>query len=172
MTNASFANRGRSLEQLVEHANEQYQAKGLALIQKVATPWTVIRKENQIVSAFPAKKSTVDYIGVVRGRSPVAFDAKQCHDKARFPLSNIEQHQIDFLLNWQKQGGQSFLLIEMTAKYKICRLELDELMQFWNDALNGGRKSIPISEFDGFNTVCQSGGIVLDYLQVFSDYLY
>jgi len=170
VSNTLYANRGKGLEQLIEHANEQYQAKGDALIQKVWVPWKVIWSKGKVTSAYPSEKSTIDYIGVVKGRAPVAFDAKQCHDQKRFPLSNIEPHQIEFLKNWQAQGGTSFLLIEMTTKYKIYRLELDELMRFWNDALSGGRKSIPISEFDGFNVVCQCGGVVLDYLELYGDF--
>jgi len=163
--NINHANRGKSLEDLIIYANEQYKAKGVALIQKVATPWTVIRKGKQIVSAFPAEKSTVDFIGVVKN-IPIAFDAKQCKEYTRFPLINVEQHQLDFLKNWRKQGGTSFLIIEMTALRKIYKVELDEIMRYWLNSLAGGRKSIPVKDFDKFKVVGQASGIVLDYLEV------
>lgn len=167
--NMNHANRGKSLETIIEHANAQYKAKNLALIQKVATPWTVIRKGKQIVSAFPANKSTVDFIGVMKHLSftvPIAFDAKECHEKTRFPLVNIEPHQIDFLGKWQEQGGESFLLIEMTALGKIYKLEFVEVFMYWLDAKANGRKSIPIKDFERFKVVEESGGIVLDYLEL------
>ncbi|MDP4158404.1 MAG: Holliday junction resolvase RecU [Bacillota bacterium] len=163
MTN--FANRGKSLEDLIIYANKQYQSKGLALIQKISTPWTVIRRGKQIVSAFPAEKSTVDFIGVA-GEKAIAFDAKQCHRKTLFPLENIEQHQIDFLGRWQEQGGTAFFIIEMTALGKIYRLELADVHMYWLKSLNDGRKSIPVKDFEKFREVRESGGIVLDYLDL------
>ncbi|MCO1599846.1 Holliday junction resolvase RecU [Desulfosporosinus nitroreducens] len=162
---ANHANLGKSLETLIEHANKQYRAKGLALVQKVATPWQVIRKGKQIVSAFPEEKSTVDFIGVA-GDKAIAFDAKQCHDKTRFPLSNIEPHQMDFLGSWQEQGGTAFFIIEMTVLKKIYRLELADVHMYWLKSLNDGRKSIPVKDFERFLEVKQSGGIVLDYLNL------
>jgi len=167
LSNINYANRGKSLENLIEHANEQYKAKGVALIQKVATPWTVIRRGKAIVSAFPSEKSTVDFIGVISGGSPAAFDAKQCKLATSFPLSNIEQHQLDFLSMWEFNGGTSFLLIEMTELKKIFRVDFHQMMIYWIQAVNGGRKSIPVKDFSNFKEVGQAGGIVLDYLEIF-----
>lgn len=59
-----YANKGKTLELQVNFANEQYLARRVALVQKIPTPWTVIRRGAQIISEFPAQKSTVDYIGV------------------------------------------------------------------------------------------------------------
>jgi len=166
---SNYANRGKSLETLIEHANKQYKAKGVALIQKVATPWTVIRRGKQIVSAFPAEKSTVDFIGIAQDYA-VAFDAKQCKEKTRFPLSNIEQHQMDFLREWARQDGKSFFIIEMSELGKIYKAEFGHISHYWYKALKGGRKSIPIKDFDKFKVVGQAGGIVLDYLGIYGDF--
>ena len=165
MNNTNHANRGKSLETLIEYANAQYKAKGLALIQKVPTPWTVQRVGKRIVSAFPAEKSTVDFIGLSNG-VPIAFDAKQCHNKTSFPLSNIEDHQLKFLHGWKLSGGISFLLIEMTALRKIYRVEHDQIISYCNASAAGGRKSIPIKDFGKFEEVRESNGIVLDYLNL------
>lgn len=155
------------MEVLIEHANEQYKAKGVALIQKVATPWTVIRRGKQIVSAFPAEKSTIDFIGVANGKS-IAFDAKQCHLKTSFPLKNIEPHQIYFMCQWWKNGGVPFWLIEMTSLGEVYRVDHFEMLEYWNVFKGYGRKSIPIKDFDKFEVVGQAGGIVLDYLCIYS----
>ena len=171
MANVNYANRGRSFEELIEYANEQYKAKGVALVQKVATPWTVIREGKQIVSAFPAEKSTVDYIGVTKindGTVPLAFDAKQCKLKTSFPLKNIEQHQLDFLAAWRFQGGTSFVIIEMTTLGKIYKVEFEVIARYWwLGTIAGGAKSIPIKDFAKFKAVGQAGGIVLDYLELY-----
>ena len=129
----------------------------------------MIRLGTQIISAFPAHKSTVDYIGVrnFKGETvPLAFDAKQCMQKTSFPLSNIEQHQLDYLVEWKFHGGTSFFIIEMLALKIIFRVELHEIMSYWLAAEAGGRKGIPLKDFDKFQVLGQAGGIVLDYLGV------
>ena len=81
MLNVNYANRGKSLESLINYANQQYLSKRVALVRHIPTDWTVIRRGKQIISAFPAQKSTVDYIGITSFNGeivPLAFDAKQC----------------------------------------------------------------------------------------------
>ena len=57
MKNADYANRGKPLEDLINYANQQYLAKGVALVQKIPTPWTVVIRRGMRISAFPAQKS-------------------------------------------------------------------------------------------------------------------
>lgn len=161
ISKVNYANKGKSLETLINLSNTQYRQKGIALIQKIATPWTVIRRGEQIVSAFPAEKSTVDYIGLQNG-VPIAFDAKQCHNKTSFPLSRVEPHQIAFLQRWEQEKGDAFFLIEMTSLGKIYRVPLAEITK------ERERKSIPIAEIASFDEVKSAGGIALDYLGAYS----
>lgn len=162
----AHANRGQGLEQLIEYANQQYAAKGIAQIQKVATPWKVIRKGKQIVSAFPEKKSTVDFIGVYKGQA-IAFDAKQTENTTRFPFANIEEHQDLFMYRWMLNGGYAFYLIEFKAHNELFFVPHTYLSAF------GGmenRKSIPYEHLKAkFPTVKQGDGIVLDYLKHVED---
>ena len=104
--------RGSTLEELVNRTNEQYREKGLALIQKIPTPITPVRmdKENRhITLAYFEQRSTVDYIGAVQG-IPVCFDAKEC-STGTFPLQNIHPHQVQFMKEFEKQGGIAFSFI-------------------------------------------------------------
>ena len=104
--------RGSSLEEMVNITNEKYREQNLALIQKVPTPITPIKidKNNRhITLAYFEKKSTVDYMGVVQS-IPVCFDAKECSQDT-FSLQNIHEHQIDFMKEFEGQGGISFILI-------------------------------------------------------------
>ena len=129
----------------------------------------MIRKGKQIVSAFPAEKSTVDYVGIRKDGAPVAFDAKQCHNKTSFPLANIEQHQMEFLQEWDKQGGEAFLLIEMVTIRKIFKLSLEALNFYFALAANGGSKSIKVQHLiESGPEVKSAGGIALDYLGIFA----
>lgn len=56
-----YANRGRAAELVVEMTLRSYAEQGIALIQKIPTPWVVTRRGGAVTGAFPAKKSTVDY---------------------------------------------------------------------------------------------------------------
>ena len=109
--------RGSTLEELINRTNEQYREKGLALIQKVPTPITPIRIDQEhrhITLAYFDKKSTVDYIGAVQG-IPVCFDAKECQTEV-FPLANIHEHQLLFMQEFEKQKGVAFLLLYFAEK--------------------------------------------------------
>ena len=157
------ANRGMAFEELVEYSNRQYAEKGWASIQKVATPWKVVRRGKQIVSAFPEKKSTVDFVGVANGRA-IAFDAKSTRERTRFPLANIEQHQMDFLERFQDQGGIGFFLVEFAKHHEFYIIPFTNMNEYWERARAGGRKSIPYDDMFLFEKVKSGRGIALDYL--------
>ena len=101
--------RGSTLEEFINRTCEQYREKGLALIQKVPTPITPVRIDQQsrhITLAYFDQKSTVDYIGAVQG-IPVCFDAKECATD-NFPLQNIHGHQVAFMKDFERQQGIPF----------------------------------------------------------------
>lgn len=101
--------RGSTLEDMVNRTNERYIEGGLALIQKIPTPITPIKIDQQtrhITLAYFEQKSTVDYIGAVQG-IPVCFDAKECAVDT-FSLQNIHEHQVQFMERFEKQGGVAF----------------------------------------------------------------
>ena len=108
--------RGSTLEDLINHTNESYREKKLALIQKIPTPITPIeidKSSRHITLAYFDQKSTVDYIGAVQG-IPVCFDAKECAVKT-FPLQNIHPHQIKFMEEFEQQGGISFIIVNYAS---------------------------------------------------------
>lgn len=109
--------RGSALEELINHTNDAYKEKHLALIQKIPTPIKPIQIEKEtrhITLAYFDQKSTVDYIGTVQG-IPVCFDAKECA-KDTFPIANIHEHQIAFMEEFERQGGVAFLLVSYTNR--------------------------------------------------------
>ena len=141
--------RGSILEEMIGHVIEDYRKNGLALIQKVPTPITPIdidKKTRHITLAYFDQKSTVDYIGVVQS-IPVCFDAKECA-KSTFPLTNIHDHQIEFMADFEKQGGISFLIIYFSTTGEFYYMRFEEMMNFVNRAKNGGRKSFTLDELD------------------------
>ena len=159
--------RGSTLEDLINRTNEKYLENGLALIQKIPTPITPINidKENrQITLAYFDQKSTVDYIGAVQG-IPVCFDAKECAVDT-FSLQNIHEHQVEFMVNFEKQGGIAFLIIYYSHKDLFYYLNLEQLLVFWKRAKEGGRKSFRFEGLDPKFEMPKKHGILVPYLDM------
>ena len=154
---------------LINRTNEKYLENGLALIQKIPTPITPINidKENRhITLAYFDQKSTVDYIGAVQG-IPVCFDAKECAVDT-FSLQNIHDHQVEFMVNFEKQGGIDFLIIFYSHKNLFYYLNLEQLLVFWKRAKDGGRKSFRFDELDPKFEIPRKHGILVPYLDMLS----
>ncbi len=157
--------RGSVLEELINRTNEKYRTNGLALIQKVPTPITPIKMDKEsrhITLAYFEQKSTVDYIGVVQG-IPVCFDAKECATDT-FALANVHEHQVNFMDEFEKQGGVAFILIHYTAKDYFYYLPFRDLKRFWDRAADGGRKSFRFEELDPKFEITHKQGVVVSYL--------
>jgi recombination protein U len=160
--------RGSMLEEMINLTNTKYREKRLALIQKVPTPITPISidKENRhITLAYFEQKSTVDYIGVVQG-VPICFDAKECAVDT-FSINNVHDHQIAFMKEFEEQNGLAFLLIYYKKHDIYYYLTFERLYEFWNRALNGGRKSFRFDELDLNYQISVQGGCI-HYLEMLS----
>lgn len=141
--------RGSTLEELINRTNEKYRENGLALIQKIPTPITpmkIDKESRHITLAYFDQKSTVDYIGSVQG-IPVCFDAKECAVDT-FSLQNIHAHQVAFMRDFEKQKGVAFFLLYYTHRDTLYYLTFRRLLEFWNRAQEGGRKSFRLEELD------------------------
>ena len=157
--------RGSTLEDMINKTNEKYRDAGLALIQKVPTPITPVRIDQEsrhITLAYFDQKSTVDYIGAVQG-IPICFDAKECA-KDTFALQNIHEHQVQFMGDFEKQGGVAFFLIYFTQKDLFYYLPYEMLLYFWNRAQEGGRKSFRYEELNPEYILPKKSGVLVPYL--------
>ena len=159
--------RGSTLEELVNLTNELYRSKGLALVQKVPTPITPVRFDGEtrtISLAYFDQKSTVDYIGAAQG-VPICFDAKETARKS-FPMINIHKHQIEFMQDFEKQGGAAFLLIHFTHADEYYYLPFGDLMEHYTKMEQGGRKSIAYVDFKKEWLIQSKSGFYIHYLEV------
>lgn len=157
--------RGSALEEYINHTNEYYSNKGLALIQKIPTPITPIqidKEHRHITLAYFDQRSTVDYIGAVQG-IPVCFDAKECKTNT-FPLQNVHEHQIAFMEKFEQQGGIAFLLIYYTEKQLLYYMRYCEIRSFWERMEHGGRKSIRFEELTEDFFIKLKNGFLVPYL--------
>lgn len=130
------------LEKLIEDKCNEYIENKIAKIYKVPTSFTIIRKGKQIVSAFPKKKSTIDFMGSYKGQA-IAIETKSTNTTSSFPFSNIAEHQWEFFDFWNNDS---------LGYYIVWFKELNEMflvdakvMQVARDTL--GRKSAPYDWF-------------------------
>ena len=164
--------RGSAFEEMIDLTNQLYLQRGLAIIQKVPTPITPVEVDNKartITSAYFEKKSTVDFIGVAQGLA-ICFDAKETN-QLNLPLRNIHPHQIEFMENFRKQRGVSFLLVNFLVKGEMFLLPVEVLARYHSQAQQGGRKSIPYSDFDPALMVPNKNGFPVHYLVAVNAYI-
>lgn len=159
--------RGSTLEDLINQSNEKYRSGKLALIQKVPTPIKPInidKDTRHITLAYFDQKSTVDYIGCVQG-IPVCFDAKECN-ASTFTLQNIHEHQVQFMKEFEEQGGISFIILYYTAKDEMYYVPFSDIIKFWERAESGGRKSFTYDEINKEFKIRSHSGIMVHYLEM------
>jgi len=164
--------RGSAFEELINMTNQLYQQKGLAVIQKIPTPITPVAVDNRahrITEAYFEKKATVDYIGVAQG-IPICFDAKETQD-TYLPLRNIHAHQVEFMEDFRKQQGVSFLLVSFAKMGKVFLLPSETLAVHYDTAQKGGRKSIPVDTFNPAYLIENKQGFPVHYLVAINAYL-
>ena len=157
--------RGSTLEDLINYTNDIYKEKNLALIQKIPTPITPIdidKSSRHITLAYFDQKSTVDYIGAIQG-IPVCFDAKECATDT-FPLQNVHEHQVNFMNDFEKQGGISFLIVHFTNRDEMYYIPLKDLNRFWDRQIKGGRKSFRYEEINKEYLIKSQGEMPVHYL--------
>ena len=142
MKNTLFGNRGMFLENILNDSNTYYNSIERCLIYKKPTPIKVLNvsypndRSHLIDKAVYSSISTLDYNGIYREKY-IEFDAKECHSKTSFPLSNIKDHQLEHIKKVIKQKGLAFLIIFMNNKFFLLKGE--DIIDFIN---NTDRKSI------------------------------
>ena len=157
--------RGSLFEDMINRTNDVYREKGLCLIQKIPTPITPVEmnSDRQITLAYFDSKSTVDYIGACQS-IPVCFDAKELKTDT-FPLQNVHEHQIEFMKDFEAQGGISFIVVYYTHRDEMYYVPFRDLLRFWERMKAGGRKSFRFEEIDRAFLVRRKGEYLCHYLE-------
>ena len=157
------ANRGRLFEELITMANIQYRNKKIAVIHKVPTAWLPLRNaQGKIVSAKVEEKAAVDFVGIYSGRG-IAFDAKHSSQE-RIRWDRIEDHQAQFLEEWERNGGISFVLVgfKMDRYFVIPWAAWRERLINWK--YKKGSASITSKQMQPQWEVQSNSRAVVDYL--------
>lgn len=153
--------RGKWLEKVIEGVNRTYKLKGVAIVDKIATP---INYNTRTGKAFYEAKSTVDFIGCKSNGQMVAFDAKEI-ELQRFPFDKVSEHQIRYLLDVKKMNCEAFLLIFFKFNQTCFKIDIEDFTYCQHTI---GRKSIPYEWFEeNAEEIKSSQGVVFDYLNAF-----
>lgn len=163
----SYAGRGLEFEKLINASNEAYFRAGVAYVHKVPTSSRIIRRDEKVVQI--QVPSPVDYLGSWNGKA-LALEAKETHE-SRWSLSKIEEHQVQFLLNWEHGGGISGILINFARHCKTYWLPISEFINFTKRSVRGGRKSIALIELGDRWAVRGTARAALDYLEAIERWL-
>lgn len=165
----SRGHRGDALEELIHDTNDYYRRQHLGRVDKISTPIKVVEIDHNkvITRAFFEKKSTVDFMGIIQGVG-VAFDVKETNLKC-LPLSNIHEHQIEFMRDINTQNGLAFIIIHFKFCDEYYLLPYEDLKLYYDQ--QDQRKSIPYKAMKTqFRlTISQNG--ILDYLPALNAYL-
>lgn len=168
--NQGHANRGMTLEEDINHTNRFYLDTGQAVIHKKPTPVQIVkvnypkRSAAVITEAYFKQSSTTDYNGIYRQRH-IDFEAKETKNKTLFPLANIHDHQVRHMKSIVKHGGISFIIIRFTVYNETYLLQTENLLPYWYNMENGGKKSIP------YETIQQEGYFIPFKYQARVDFL-
>ena len=171
----SFSNRGKTLEDEINDANEFYLAQDIAVIHKKPIPIQVVkvdypsRSSAVIKEAYYRTPSTTDFNGVYKGKY-IDFEAKETENRTAFPLKNVHLHQVEHMRKVSKQLGITFLLVRFSALERYFYLPFEQLSLFWDRMLTGGRKSITLSEMETHGIeITPRYAPRIDYLKIVND---
>lgn len=165
--NFDMANKGRAFEEEVIRANTYYKNKGQALVQKISTPWNVVRRGNKIINAFPQGKSTLDFRGTVKGGLSISFDCKECEEEKGLPLKHIQEHQIEYIRNALEIGEISFILCSMKKLKKVFFISGEIVIEYWDRwKENKGRRGYNYITVLDMKEVLYGKNANLDYLRI------
>ncbi len=158
--------KGDALESLIQETHEQYKKQGLGVVEKIPTSVKVTGIDNKgcVCEGYFEKKSTVDFVGLIQGVG-VAFDAKETKNPS-LPLQNIHNHQIEFMIHYEKQKGLAFII----CHYKIVDRYFLIPIHIILEHIRNGKKSISYKVLpENFELNYQYNGL-LNYIPVLNNY--
>jgi len=110
----SLANRGKHLEQILDHVHAGYMARGAAYVLRTPPPVKVLSAPVRgVFRACFEEAGPCDYLAVVDG-VPLVFDAKECN-ATRWPLSHLPTHQAAHFDGVERAGGRAAVLLSFPA---------------------------------------------------------
>lgn len=146
---------GKSLETLINMANQHYNEVGILAWQN-HVEWVVIHGINgRISKAFTRGKSILDFSGIDKQGRYFEFDAKKT-TKEYFDSHAIKLHQLERAIDLESMRCRTFFIVEVGNKvYKLDLLR----------AAEKPRKILP----GEMKLLRSRNGCALDYLEIYKD---
>ena len=171
MKNYKMANKGMGFEREIELANLAYKRKGIALVQKIATPWKVVKRGNYL-HAYPHQKSTLDFRGTIKNGISISFDCKESENDKGLPLQHIQAHQIAYIRDAIQVGEVTFILCFMKKENKRYLIPGETVIDYWDAwQKNKGKRGYNTIYIQDMIQVVPRDNVVLDYIRGLEAYL-
>jgi len=151
---------GQNFENQIETICEMYKLKNIAIIEKTPEPMKILKHTgNGHFEAIFTKSAQPDFKGIIKGGRTVVFDAKFT-EKDRITYQALSDFQRDALLNYNKLGAVSFVLVGFMNRniYKIPINDWAKMKQ------NFGRKYIKQDELEVLGYRIKSNNGIIDFL--------
>lgn len=134
----NLANRGRTLEDLIE--NILADVPGAKLFRQF-NKWVPLQNGKR--GAFPARGAPIDFIGVAQNVA-VALECKEVAKGRRFPLtaSRLPKQELWAMQGFQEEGGRALLLVAYWGEGVLTAYPFP----FAREKLASGAKSLCITE--------------------------
>ena len=162
---STYANKGKGLESTILCTNEIYDKRGIAFIQRIATPVTVRWNNGKIDGAFHREKSTLDFRGTLAGGQAISFDCKESTELTGLPLSYIKPHQVEYMRKAAKFDEITFLVVYIKPLNKYFVTSYHVINLFWETwQQNRGKRGYNFIPIDNMTEVTQGRNTPLDYL--------
>ena len=94
----------------------------------------------------------------------MCFDAKECAVDT-YPLRNIHEHQINFMRDFEKQNGISFLIIMFTHRNEFYYMRFRELEKYLNRVNEGHPMNFKYEELDKAFFIKPKASALVHYLE-------
>lgn len=132
---ATQANRGRALEELVEMVFGS--AGPHVKMFRQSNKWVPLRSGR----AFPSKGAPVDFVGAING-VPIAVECKEStNGKLSLGKSRFPQKEIDALSDFTRAGGRAFVVAAFWQENRLAIYPFSEFYRVWLGYKNRKRLS-------------------------------
>lgn len=116
---------------------------GFKMVERVHTPWTVVRRMGRVVGAFPKEKVSGDFIAVKPLTGQKVLVEVKSRESGVFPWSMMEPHQVVALNENHLCNGISILALVQNVTIEFHPWPIKDF---------GPGKSITIEKKSGFFT--------------------
>ena len=155
------ANLGKAWEEKIIKKCLEYRTQNKALIIKIPTEFTILRRGAKIVSAFPREKAFLDFVGVLPNGKTIFIEAKSTANKTSFPLSMIKEHQFDLCNEIRNYTNICYYLIYFKELKKTYLVHAKDVEMFRQTEI---RKSLPIKWLDEHGVTLDDNLDFLNYI--------